>query len=208
MAATRCSHVWGDHELLELHWFAACAPLLRRLKCGTGNRSSNSGARRSPYIAASSKAASSRAVTIDTPTAALAPRRLLSAVPSKRHQRGVDLRQARPAVPALQFGELAPHRRHGTGHPGTAIPSRVVITRLHRLGGAGRGGGRRSGRMTTLMAPRAAKWHVHAACRNADREVDWIDVDAEPGSEAAADCKGDLSPVPGPPHLCHHGTHQ
>lgn len=41
--------------------------------------------------------------------------------------------------------------------------------------------------MTTLMTLRAPKWHVHAACRNADREVDWID--AEPGSAAAADCK-------------------
>ncbi|QQQ74897.1 WhiB family transcriptional regulator [Saccharothrix sp. 6-C] len=41
--------------------------------------------------------------------------------------------------------------------------------------------------MTTLMVPRAPKWHVHAACRNADREVDWID--AEPGSGAAVDCQ-------------------
>ncbi|MGI6872412.1 WhiB family transcriptional regulator [Amycolatopsis sp. 3B14] len=41
--------------------------------------------------------------------------------------------------------------------------------------------------MTTPMALRAPKWHMHAACRNADREVDWID--AEAGSVAAADCK-------------------
>lgn len=41
--------------------------------------------------------------------------------------------------------------------------------------------------MTTLLALRAPKWHVRAACRNADREVDWID--AESGSKAAADCK-------------------
>jgi WhiB family redox-sensing transcriptional regulator len=41
--------------------------------------------------------------------------------------------------------------------------------------------------MTTLMTLRAPMWHVHAACRNADREVDWID--AAPGSNAAADCK-------------------
>lgn len=41
--------------------------------------------------------------------------------------------------------------------------------------------------MTTLMALRAPKWHVHAACRNADQEVDWID--AEPGSNAAVDYK-------------------
>lgn len=41
--------------------------------------------------------------------------------------------------------------------------------------------------MITLMAPRALKWHVHAACRKADRGVDW--TDAEPGSKAAADCK-------------------
>ncbi|RAS60663.1 WhiB family redox-sensing transcriptional regulator [Lentzea atacamensis] len=41
--------------------------------------------------------------------------------------------------------------------------------------------------MTTHIALRALKWQVHAACRNADREVDWID--AEPGSAATADCK-------------------
>lgn len=41
--------------------------------------------------------------------------------------------------------------------------------------------------MTTLVALRAPQWHVHAACRNANREVDWID--AEPGSVAAASCK-------------------
>lgn len=41
--------------------------------------------------------------------------------------------------------------------------------------------------MTTHMALLAPKWYLHAACRNADREVDWID--AEPGSKAAADCK-------------------
>ncbi|MGW4208405.1 WhiB family transcriptional regulator [Lentzea sp. NPDC004789] len=41
--------------------------------------------------------------------------------------------------------------------------------------------------MTTLMMLRAPKWHVHAACRTTDREVDWID--AAPGSNAAADCK-------------------
>jgi WhiB family redox-sensing transcriptional regulator len=41
--------------------------------------------------------------------------------------------------------------------------------------------------MTALTALRAPKWHVHAACRNADQEVDWIDT--EPGSKAAADCK-------------------
>lgn len=41
--------------------------------------------------------------------------------------------------------------------------------------------------MTTPMALRAPKWHAHAACRNAKREVDWID--AKPGSKAAADCK-------------------
>jgi len=41
--------------------------------------------------------------------------------------------------------------------------------------------------MTTLMMLRAPKWHVHAACRNADRGFDWIE--AEPGSMAAADCK-------------------
>lgn len=41
--------------------------------------------------------------------------------------------------------------------------------------------------MTKLVALRAPKWQVHAACRNADREVDWID--AEPRSKAAAACK-------------------
>jgi WhiB family redox-sensing transcriptional regulator len=41
--------------------------------------------------------------------------------------------------------------------------------------------------MTTLMELRAPKWHGHAACRTADREVDWID--AVPGSNAAVDCK-------------------
>ena len=41
--------------------------------------------------------------------------------------------------------------------------------------------------MTTLVTLRAPKWQVHAACQNTDREVDWID--AEPGSNAAADCK-------------------
>lgn len=41
--------------------------------------------------------------------------------------------------------------------------------------------------MTTLVALRAPRWHVHAACRNSDREVDWTDT--EPGSKAAADCK-------------------
>ncbi|MEV6712548.1 WhiB family transcriptional regulator [Lentzea sp. NPDC051208] len=41
--------------------------------------------------------------------------------------------------------------------------------------------------MTTLVELRAPRWHVYAACRNADREVGWID--AEPGSKAAADCK-------------------
>lgn len=41
--------------------------------------------------------------------------------------------------------------------------------------------------MTTFVALRAPEWYVHAACRNADRGVDWID--AEPGSKAAADCK-------------------
>ncbi|MFG1638796.1 WhiB family transcriptional regulator [Amycolatopsis sp. NPDC049252] len=37
------------------------------------------------------------------------------------------------------------------------------------------------------MALRAPKWHVHAACRNADQEHDW--TNAEPGSKAATDCK-------------------
>ncbi|WP_374202767.1 WhiB family transcriptional regulator [Amycolatopsis sp. GM8] len=41
--------------------------------------------------------------------------------------------------------------------------------------------------MTTLLVVRAPKRHVHAARRNADREVDWIDV--EPGSNTAADRK-------------------
>ncbi|MGW0517021.1 WhiB family transcriptional regulator [Crossiella sp. NPDC003009] len=41
--------------------------------------------------------------------------------------------------------------------------------------------------MTTLVALRAPRWHVHAACQNADRQVDW--TDAKPGSKAAADCK-------------------
>ncbi|MFJ8963843.1 WhiB family transcriptional regulator [Lentzea sp. NPDC102401] len=41
--------------------------------------------------------------------------------------------------------------------------------------------------MTTLVALRAPKWQVHAACRNTDREVDW--TDSEQGSTAAADCK-------------------
>ena len=41
--------------------------------------------------------------------------------------------------------------------------------------------------MTALVALRAPRWHVHAACRYADSKVDW--TDAKPGSKAAADCK-------------------
>lgn len=41
--------------------------------------------------------------------------------------------------------------------------------------------------MTTILMLRAPRWHVHAACRNADREIDWID--AEPESKTAADRK-------------------
>ncbi|WNV91881.1 WhiB family transcriptional regulator [Umezawaea sp. Da 62-37] len=45
-----------------------------------------------------------------------------------------------------------------------------------------------------LLVLRVSKWQVHAACRNADREVEWID--AEPGSRAAADCKETCSLCP------------
>lgn len=48
--------------------------------------------------------------------------------------------------------------------------------------------------MTTLLVLRAPKWQLHAACRNADRVVDWID--AEPGSRAAAECKETRSLCP------------
>ncbi|GLY53162.1 WhiB family transcriptional regulator [Lentzea sp. NBRC 102530] len=41
--------------------------------------------------------------------------------------------------------------------------------------------------MTTLVVLRTPKWQVHAARRNADRDVDWIE--AEPGSAATAGCK-------------------
>ncbi|GLW94037.1 hypothetical protein Aglo03_48530 [Actinokineospora globicatena] len=48
--------------------------------------------------------------------------------------------------------------------------------------------------MTTLVALRAPRWHVHAACRSADREVDWTDT--EPGSNSAEDCRAICHPCP------------
>lgn len=45
-----------------------------------------------------------------------------------------------------------------------------------------------------LVVRNAPPWHVHAACRFADKTVDW--VEAEPGSAAAARCKATCRSCP------------
>ena len=129
---------------------SACAPPLRMFIIGTGSTgpparaAAGTSEARCSYSGSPAASAAARAVAIDTPSTALAPRRPRFGVPSSCRSVVVD----RPLVGGLadeRRGNLAVDVADGLQHALAAVAALVAVAKLQRLACAGGGAGRDGG---------------------------------------------------------------
>jgi hypothetical protein len=104
--------------------FGACTPPLSTLKCGTGSRGSVPGGVSHSHSSRPSALASARALAIETPTSAFAPRRALSGVPSSSISAASISARFAPLLAAQPPGDLTADRLH------RAEDTQALVTRL------------------------------------------------------------------------------